>query len=223
MRATASRVGTVAAALVVMLAARDGAAQTSAEARRVFAGSSLAWNIDNSVWSPSGSQRSGEALAVGVAFGMNFADRWSVQAEGEWPTSDQTVVNQYSYQSGYPYGSQTYTSMTRTTYRTPTVAVLFGVHWRLPKRVDIAFQFGPCFRKEQRSDEYQTTVNGTVTESRQYSSNDWQLRASVGGEVAVGVTSRVAVVGQVRVHGALDPWGESGRVVRPAVGVRVRF
>jgi hypothetical protein len=223
MRARASRVGTVAAVLVVMLAGRDGAAQTSAEARRVFAGGSVAWNIDNSAWSPSGSQRSGGALAVGGAFGMNFADRWSVQVEGEWPTSDQTVVNEYSYQSGYPYGSQTYSSVTRTTYRTPTVAVLFGVHWRLPKRIDIAFQFGPCFQKEQRSDEYQTTVNGTVTESHQYSSNDWQLRASVGGEVAVGVTPRVAVVGQVRVHGALNPWGETGRVVRPAVGVRVRF
>jgi hypothetical protein len=209
--------------LVVMLAARDGAAQTSAEARRVFAGGSLAWNIDNSVWSATGSDRSGGALAVGVTLGTSFADRWSVQVEGEWPTSDKTVVNQYSYQSGYPYGSQTYSSVTRTTYRTPTVAVLFGVHWRLPKRVDIAFQFGPCFRKEQRTDEYQTTVNGTVTESHQYSSNDWQLRASVGGEVAVGVTSRVAVVGQLRVHGALGPWGESDRVVRPAVGVRVRF
>lgn len=222
-RRTPSRGVAFVAAFLVMLAARDGAAQSSGGTRRVFAGASVAWNVDRSVWSYDAPEPTGSGPALGLALGMNFADRWSVQVEGEWPTSDTTVVNQYSYQAGYPYGSQTYSSVTRTTYRTPTVAVLFGVHWRLPKRVDIAFQFGPCFRKEQRSDEYQTTVNGAVTDSHQYSSNDWQLRASVGGEVAVGVTSRVAVVGQLRVHGALDPSGESGRVVRPAVGVRVRF
>lgn len=223
MSARGIRIGAFAVALVAVLAPRDGAAQTAGEARRVFAGAVVAGNIDNSVWSATGSDRSGGPLAVGVTLGTSFADRWSVQVEGEWPTSDTTAVNQYSYQSGYPYGSQTYTSVTRTTYRTPTVAVLFGVHWRLPKRVDIAFQFGPGLRNEKQRYEYQALLNGTVTESHQYSSNDWQLRATVGGEVAVGVTSRVAVVGQLRVHGALDPWGESGRVVRPAVGVRVRF
>jgi hypothetical protein len=48
---------------------------------------------------------------------------------------------------------------------------------------------------------------------------------SIGGDVAVNVTPRVAVVGQLRVHmdGLCvdDPW--AGTVVRPAVGVRVRF
>lgn len=225
MRARAGRVGTVAAALVVMLAARDGAAQTSGEARRVFAGAVVAGNIDNSVWSASGSERTGGTVAIGIAAGFNFADRWSVQVEAEWPTSDQTVVNQYptGYPGGYPSGYQSYSSVTRTTYRTPTVAVLFGVHWRPSKRVDVAFQFGPGYRNERRSDEYQSLSNGTVTASHQYTWNDWLLRTSVGAEAAVRVTSRVAVVAQLRVHGALDPWDEIGRIVRPAVGVRVRF
>jgi len=225
MTAPGIRFGTFVVAFFVVLAARDGAAQTQTggAAQRGFAGASVAWNIDNSVWSSGGSEPTGGATAIGVAAGFTFADRWSLQVEGEFPTSDQTMVNQYSYQSGYPYGSQTYTSVTRTTYRTPTVAVLFGVHWRLPKRVDIAFQFGPGFRNEKQSYEYQTLANGTVTESHQSSWSDWLLRVSAGGEVAVGVTSRVAVVGQLRVHGALDPWGEAGRVVRPAIGVRVKF
>jgi hypothetical protein len=219
MSARAIRIGTFAAALVAAVAARDGAAQTAGEARPVFAGAVVAGNADNSTGLSGSPARSGGALAVGVSLGTTFADRWSVQVEGEWPTSDQAVVNQYSY----PYGSQTYTSVTRTAYRTPTVAVLFGVHWRPSKRVDFAFQFGPCLRNEQRSEEYQTSVNGTVTESDRVNWNDWLLRASVGGEVAVNVTPRVTVVGQLRVHGALDPWGEVGRVVRPAVGVRIRF
>ncbi len=223
MRARAIRVGTFAMVLAAAFAARDGAAQTTGEPRRVFAGGVVAVNIDNSVWSYSGEKPTGGALAVGVGAGFNFADRWSLQIEGEWPTSDQTMVHQYSDQSGYPYGNQTYSSVTRTTYRTPTVAVLFGVHWRLPKRIDIAFQFGPGFRNEKRSDEYQTLVNGAVVESRQGGWSEWQLRVSVGGEMAVAVTPRVAVVGQLRVHGALDPWRETGRVVRPAIGVRIRF
>jgi hypothetical protein len=220
MRARASRVGTFVVAVVVVLAARDGAAQGSGAAQRVFAGASVAWNIDNSVWSSGGS---GGSTAIGVAAGFTFTDRWSLQVEGEFPTSDRTKVDQWTYKSGYPYGSQTYTSVTRTTYRTPTVAVLFGVHWRLPKRVDIAFQFGPGFRNEKQNYEDQTLVNGTVTESDQHSYNDWRMGASVGGEVAVGVTSRVAVVGQLRVHGVLGGLAETGRVVRPAVGVRVKF
>jgi hypothetical protein len=106
MRARAIRVGTVVAAVVVVLAARDGAAQTSGEARRVFAGASVAWNIDNTAWSSGTAQRTGGTVTIGFAAGFTFADRWSVQAEGEWPTSDQTVVTQYS--TGYPYGYQPY-------------------------------------------------------------------------------------------------------------------
>ena len=225
MSVRASRVGSVAAALVVMLAARDGAAQASGEARRVFAGAVVAGNIDNSVWAASGSERTGGTVAIGFSAGFNFADRWSVQVEGEWPTSDQAVVNRYQtgYPYGYPSGYPTYSTVTRTTYRTPTIAVLFGVHWRPSRRVDVAFQFGPGYRNEQRTDEYQSLSNGTVVESHQYSWNDWLMRASVGAEAAVRVTPRVAVVAQVRVHGAVDPWDEIGRVVRPAVGVRVRF
>jgi hypothetical protein len=225
MAARANRVGTFVAVLVVILTARDGAAQDSVGGQRVFAGASVAWNIDHSVWSQNGSERSGGTTAVGLAAGFNFADRWSVQVEGEWPTSDQTVVNQYptGYPYGHPSGYQSYSSVTRTTYRTPTVAVLFGVHVRPSTRVDVAFQFGPGFRNERQSDEYQSLSNGTVTESHQYSWNDWLLRMSVGAEAAVRVTSRVAVVGQLRVHGLLDPWGETGRVVRPAIGVRVKF
>jgi hypothetical protein len=225
MTAPATRFGTFVAALIVILAARDGAAQSTGAARPVFAGASVAWNIDNSVWSPGASEPTGGALAVGLAAGFNFADQWSLQVEAELPTADQTMVDQYSYQSGYPYGSQTYTSVTRTTYRTPTVAVLFGVHWRLPKRVDVAFQFGPGFRNEQQRNEYRTLLNGAVIESHQDSWNVWRLRTSVGGEVAVGVTSRVAVVGQLRVHLYFNDEADlsSGSVVRPAIGVRVRF
>ncbi len=231
MRSRAMQVGTVAAVLVGVLAVRDGAAQTQAggAARPVFAGASVAWNIDYSVWSDT--EPAGGALAIGVAAGFNFADRWSLQVEGEFPTSDQTVVHEYSYQSGYPYGysygypygSQTYTSVNRTTYRTPTVAVLFGVHWRLPKRVDIAFQFGPALLNEKQSYESQTLANGTVTQSQRYSSDEWYMRVSVGAEAAVAVTSRVAVVGQLRVHGPVALGADEGGVVRPAVGVRVRF
>lgn len=228
MTAPGIRFGTFVAALVVVLAARDAVAQTQTggAAQRGFAGASVAWNIDNSVWSSGGSEPTGGALAIGLAAGFTFADRWSLQVEGEFPTSDQTMVNQYSYQSGYPYGSQTYTSVTRTTYRTPTVAVLFGVHWRLPKRVDIAFQFGPCLQHKQQDYEYQTRVNGTVVESHQYSWNDWLLRTSLGAETAVSVTSRVSVVAQLRVHlthGFYPDVQSSGAIVRPAIGVRVRF
>jgi hypothetical protein len=209
--------------LVIILAARDGAAQSSGAAQRVFAGASVAWNIDNSVWSSSDAARTGGSLAVGLAAGFTFADRWSLQVEAELPTADRTMTEANTFQSGYPYGSGSHTYVYRTTYRTPTLAVLFGVHWRLPKRVDIAFQFGPCLRNERQTYEQQILVNGAVTDSYQGSSDDWVLRASVGGEVAVGVTSRVAVVGQLRVHGVLEPWDDVGRIVRPAIGVRVKF
>jgi hypothetical protein len=219
MRPPATRIGTFVAALLVVLCARDGVAQSSAGSPPVFAGASAAWNIDNSAY---GSERTGGALAVGATFGTNFADRWSVQVEGEWPTSAQTVVNQFSWGSGY--GSQTYTAFTRTAVRTPTVAVLFGVHWRLPKRVDIGFQFGPCFRYEQRDRESQYFVNGILDHSYQYSENGWRNAISLGVETAVALTPRVAVVGQLRVHWR-DPYhdSEQGPVWRPAVGVRVRF
>ncbi len=100
---------------------------------------------------------------------------------------------------------------------------MFGVHLRPSERVDVALQFGPHYRNEQRSDEYQTLVNGTVTGSHQYSSSDWYMRVTVGAEAAVAVTSRLAVVAQLRVHGGLVPGAETDTVVRPAIGVRVRF
>jgi hypothetical protein len=217
-RRTQSRRAVFVAALLVMLAARDGAAQSSGGARRVFAGASVAWNIDHSTWQYYDSEPTGNALAAGLALGINFADRWSVQVEGEWPTSDYTAHHLADYQFQ--------TQESRVTYRTPTVAVLFGVHWRLPKRVDIAFQFGPCLQNKQQDYEYQTLVNGTVVESHRYSSNDWLLRTSLGAETAVAVTSRVSVVAQVRVHlthGLYSDGLLSGAIVRPAVGVRVRF
>jgi hypothetical protein len=206
------------AALLVMLAARDGAAQSGGGARRVFAGASVAWNIDHSTWHYDDSEPAGNALAAGLALGINFADRWSVQVEGEWPTSDYTTDHLAVYQSQ--------TRESRVTYRTPTVAVLFGVHWRLPKRVDIAFQFGPCLQNKQQDYEYRTLVNGAAIESQQYSSNDWLLRTSLGAETAVSVTSRVSVVAQLRVHlthGLYSDGLLSGAIVRPAIGVRVRF
>jgi hypothetical protein len=225
MKAKAIRVGALVAALGLVLAVRVGAAQTQAggAARRVFAGTSVAWNIDNSV--SSDAEPTGGALAIGVAAGFDFADRWSLQVEGECPTSDQTVVSEYSYQFGNPYGIKPQTFVHRTTYRTPTVAVLFGVHWRLPKRIDVAFRFGPCLRNEQRDQEYESLANGVVTESHQSSWSEWRLRTSVGGEVAVGVTSRVAVVGQLRVHLHFSDEADlsSGSIVRPAIGLRVRF
>jgi len=223
MRTRAIRVGAAVAALILALGVRDGAAQTTGDARRVFAGAVLAGNIEERVLA---SARSGGALAVGVTFGGTFADRWSVQVEGEWPTSDQTVV--YRWDHGYGPGGIPSTGLTTTTSRTPTVAVLLGVHWRLPKHVDVAFQFGPCLRHERRTKETQYLTNDTVTESSVSSRNGWHPGASVGGEVAVNVTSRVAVVGQLRVH--MKMVYEEGfvlvpvePVVRPAVGVRVRF
>jgi hypothetical protein len=215
MTARAIRVGTFVAALLLVLFARDGAAQTSGAARPWFVGASVAGNIDNTTWMFSGSEDSGGALAVGLAAGANFAHRWSVQVEGEWPTSEQTKVSQ----SGV--GTTTY--VMRSTLRTPTVAVLFGVHWRLPKRVDVAFQFGPSFLNQQWGDEQQQLVNGAVVESHQSSRSHWYLRASVGGEVAVNVTPRVAVVGQLRLHLVGLETELSPAIVRPAVGVRVRF
>jgi hypothetical protein len=217
MKAKAMRLGTFVVAVALVLSVRDGFAQSSGTARRVFAGASVAWNVDDSAGSEA--TATGGALAIGVTAGFNFADRWSLQVEGEFPTSDQTVTNQYSY------GDQSYSYVTRTTYRTPTVAFLFGVHLRPSERVDVAIQFGPGIRNEKRSYESQTLVNGAATGSYQGSWNDWLLRTSVGGEVAVRVTSRVAVVGQLRVHLNLFDSGElfSGAVARPAVGVRVRF
>ena len=220
MRTRAIRVGAAVAALILALGERDGAAQTTGEARRVFAGAVLAGNIEERVLSAT---HSGGPLAVGGTFGGTFADRWSVQVEGEWPMSDQTVVYRWDNgPPGRPSGQST------TTYRTPTVAVLLGVHWRLPKHVDVAFQFGPCLLHERRTKETQYLTNGTVTESSASSRNGWHPGASVGGEVAVNVTSRVAVVGQLRVH--MKMVYEEGfvlipveQVVRPAVGVRVRF
>lgn len=217
-RRTQSRRAVCVAALLVMLAARDGAAQSSGGTRRVFAGASAAWNVDRSIWSYDAPEPTGSALAVGLALGMNFADRWSVQVEGEWPTSDQTAYDLVVYHSQ--------TAAARVTYRTPTVAVLFGVHWRLPKRVDIAFQFGPCLQNKQQDYDYLTPVDGTVIESHQGSVNDWQLRTSAGAEAAASVTSHVAVVAQLRVHlthGFYSDAQSPGAIVRPAVGVRVRF
>jgi hypothetical protein len=215
MRAQATRIGTFVAVVLVILAARDGAAQSSGSAKPWFVGASVAGNIDNTTWMFSGSEHSGGALAVGLAGGTNFAQRWSLQVEGEWPTLDQTTVHQWSY------GSATYVG--RTTLRTPTVAVLFGVHWRLPKRVDVALQFGPSFLNQQWGDEQQTLVDGTVVESHQSSRSHWYLRASVGGEVAVSVTPRVALIGQLRLHLVHLGTELSPAIVRPAVGVRVRF
>jgi hypothetical protein len=217
MRARARWVGTVAAALVVALAAQDGTAQTSGEARRVFAGGVAAANFDNAAVCAGCAERGGGGLAIGVTFGTTFADWWSVQAEGEWPTSDQTRVIQYSY------GPSTVVSELKS--RTPTVAVLFGVHGRASKRVDLAFQFGPSIVNIQQDSEDRTSVNGVVTDTRGYSTSDWYLTVAVGGEAAVSITPRVAVVGQLRLH--LNPAAPfqllSEAVVRPAIGVRVRF
>ena len=139
---TQSRRAALGAALLVMLAARDGAAQSRRGARRVFAGASAALNFDNSV--SHGAEITGGALAVGLAVGTNFVGRWSVQAEGEWPTSGQATVVDGRRLYAYPLDAV----MERSTYRTPTVAVLFGFHWRLPRGVDIGFQFGPSLQHQ---------------------------------------------------------------------------
>jgi hypothetical protein len=215
MRPQATRVGTFLAVLLVVLFARDGAAQTGGSVKPWFVGAGVGGNIDDTTWWFSGAEKSGGALAIGVTAGRTFADRWSMQVEGEWPTSDQVV--------SYQYGVGTTTYATRSTLRTPTVAVLVGVHWRLPKRVDVAFQFGSSVLNQQWSNEQQTLVNGTVVESHQSSWSQWYLRPTVGGEVAVSVTQRVAVVGQVRLHLVSIQAELSPAIVRPAVGVRVRF
>lgn len=215
MRPQATRVGTFVAALLVVLFARDGAAQSSGAAKPWFVGASVGANIDNTTWRFSGADKSGGALAVGVTAGRTFAGRWSVQVDGEWPTSDQTV--------SYQYGFGTTTYAVRSTLRTPTVAVLVGVHWRLPQRVDVAFQFGASVLNQQWGDEQQAFVNGTVVESHQSSRSQWYLRPAVGAEVAVSVSPRVAVIGQLRLHLVSLQAELSPAIVRPAVGVRVRF
>jgi hypothetical protein len=70
----------------------------------------------------------------------------------------------------------------RSTLRTPTVAVLFGVHWRLPTCVEIAFQFGASVLNQQWGREQHPLVSGTVVESQQDNWSHWYLRPSVGGE-----------------------------------------
>jgi hypothetical protein len=52
---------------VVGLSTSAAVAQGSGEVPRVFAGASVAGNIDNSVSSHIGSERSGDTLAVGTA------------------------------------------------------------------------------------------------------------------------------------------------------------
>jgi hypothetical protein len=223
MKAKAIRLGTFVAAVALVLSVRDGFAQSSGASQRVFAGASAAWNIVNSYRCCGEPEPTGGALAIGAAGGFNFADRWSVQVEGEWPTSDQTVASQYTWS----YDGQNYMSVRQTASRTPTVAVLFGVHVRPSKRVDLAFQFGPGWLNQRVSSEGQTFVNGAVTQSDQGSWSHWYWRVSVGGEAAVAVTPRVAVVAQLRflLESAFldDEAGFSWDVARPAVGVRVRF
>jgi hypothetical protein len=214
-RRTQSRRAVFVAALVVMLAARDGAAQSNGGARRAFAGASVAWNIDHSTWHYYDAEPTGNAVAVGLALGMDFADRWSVQVEGEWPTSDYTAHHLVVYQSQ--------TRESGVTYRTPTVAVLFGVHWRLPRGVDVAFQFGPSVQHQYREYEAQYGMNGVAYRAHEASEDSWQLGVSVGAETAVAVTPRVAVVAQVRVHAVPNIFEGPETVVRPATGVRVRF
>jgi hypothetical protein len=94
-RPQAPRFGMFVAALLVMLAARDGAAQSSGAAKRWFAGASVAGNIDDTTWMFSSSEKSGGALAVGVAAGRSIAGRWCLQVEGEWPTSDMVIEDAY--------------------------------------------------------------------------------------------------------------------------------
>ena len=216
-RSTQSRRAVCVAALLVVLAAQDGAAQSSGGTRRVFAGASAALNIDNSV--SHGAESTGGALAVGLAFGTNFAGRWSVQAEGEWPTLGQTTVVDGRRLYGYPLDAV----RERSTYRTPTVAVLLGFHWRLSRGVDIAFQFGPSLQHQYREYEYQYGMNGIAYSAPEASEDSWRLGVSAGVETAVAVTPRVAVVAQVRLHGVANIFEGLESIVRPAVGVRVRF
>ena len=225
MSTRAIRVGTFVGALVVILAARDGAAQSRGAARPLFVGASVAANIDNSVWAASGPDA--HRRHGGDRVGRRLQLRGPVVPAGRGRVANVGPDGGHPVSTGSPYGSpygyQPYSSVTRTSYRTSDCRGAVRRPLRPSKRVDVALQFGPSLRGEQRDYEAQTLVNGAVMESHQDTWTDWHLRVSAGGEVAVAVTPRVAVVGQLRVHLAHLDEVSSGAVTRPAIGVRVRF
>jgi hypothetical protein len=144
-------------------------------------------------------------------------ERWTVQVEAELPTGDAT---RRSESSPYPGGSY----WQETLYRTPTVAVLFGIRPRPGGRVDVGFQFGPGHGWKQSTTRWGFSDARGQTTAGQTDDSQSGIALSLGIDVAVRLSSHVSVVPQLRVHsvaaGILEP---SWRVVRPAVGVRVRF
>jgi hypothetical protein len=222
MRTTAWRIAVLALLTITVLAARDAAGQSPPAEGRLFAGGALSGNWVRTDWGtwidpqPSTWNSDGR-LAVGFSFGARISERWSVQVEAELPTGDATRRSEY-----LPYPGGSYWRETR--YRTPTLAVLFGIRPRPGGRVDVGFQFGPGRGWRQSATRWGFSDSRGETTTGQTDDAQSGLALSLGVEVAVRLTSHVSVVPQLRLHdvsaGLLrDSW----RIVRPAVGVRVRF
>jgi hypothetical protein len=208
---------------VTVLAAGDAAGQTPPAESRLFAGGALAGNWVHTDWGTwidpqPGTWNSNGRLAVGVSIGARISERWSVQVEAELPTGDATRRSEST-----PYPGASFWQETR--YRTPTVAVLFGIRPRPGGRVDVGFQFGPGHGWKQSTTRWGFSDARGQTTTGQTDDAQSGIALSLGVEVAIRLTSRVSVVPQLRVHDVLAGFPLDGgwSIVRPAVGVRVRF
>jgi hypothetical protein len=221
-RTMAWRIALLVLFAVTVLAAGDAAGQAPPAEGRLFAGGALAGNWVHTDWGtwidpqPSTWNSNGR-LAVGFSFGARISERWSVQVEAELPTGDATRRSEYS-----PYPGSSYWKETQ--YRTPTVAVLFGVRPRPGSRVDVGFQFGPGRSWKQSTTRWGFSNARGETTGVQPDDAASGIALSIGVEVAVRLTSHVSVVPQLRLHDvSAGFFRDSWRIVRPAVGVRVRF
>jgi len=208
---------------VTVLMAGGAAAQTPPVEGRLLVGGALAGNWVDTNWgtwleSQPSTWNSNGRLAVGLSFGVRISERWSVQVETELPTADATQRIEPSPSPGNPSYWQ------ETQYRTPTVAVLFGIRPRPGGRVDVGFQFGPGRGWRLSTTRWGIHDSWGQRTSGQSENSESGIALSLGVDVAVRLTSHVSIVPQFRVHSvAVDILGPSWRVVRPAVGVRVRF
>jgi hypothetical protein len=221
-RTMALRIAALVLLAVTLLGAGDATGQTPPAEGRLFAGGALAGNWVHTDWGtwidpqPSTWNSNGR-LAVGFSFGARISERWSVQVEAELPTGDATRRSEY-----YPYPGGSYWQETQ--YRTATVAVLFGVRPRPGSRVDVGFQFGPGHGWKQSTTRWGFSDARGQTTTGQRDDAESGIALSLGVEVAVRLTSHVSVVPQLRLHDVSAGFlGDSWRIVRPAVGVRVRF
>jgi hypothetical protein len=221
-RTMALRIVALVLLAITVLAAGDAAGQTPPAEGRLFAGGALAGNWVRTDWgtwldSQPSTWNSNGRLAVALSFGARISERWSVQVEAELPTGDSTQRSESFPAAGISYWQE-------TQYRTPTVAVLFGIRPRPGGRVDVGFQFGPGYGWKQSTTRHGFSAAGGQTTTGQTDDAQSGIALSLGVEVAVRLTAHVSVVPQLRLHDVSAGFlGPSWRIVRPAVGVRVRF